>query len=468
VTKPTLSFANDSPSDVAVTDDGVFDPDRSVVQDTRQTRRALTIWAIAVLVYLAAVFHRTSLGVASIEASARFGLGPAALGTFTVLQVGVYALMQIPTGLLVDRYGARRVLTVAALLMGLGQVLFAVATSYPLGLLARAVLGVGDAMTFVSVLRLVAAHFPARRYAALAATTAALGALGNLVATLPLAVLLGSVGWTATFAVTGAATALYALVLVLRVRDDPAGARETRRPPESLRVVLGQVRHAWRTPGTRLGFWAHFSTMFAPAMLGLLWGFPYLVQAQGLDRPAASMMLGVLVVGAIVGGPAIGAVISRRPECRTPLVVSYLLAALAVWAVLLGWPGGHVPAGVLVAGFAVLSIGGPASSIAFALARDYNPLRRVGTATGVVNVGGFVAITVSALAVGVLLSLFEPLGAATAFRLALLAVVVVLLAGLWRTSVWWRRARAAVFDAAARGEEVPVRIRRRAWDLAPA
>jgi MFS family permease len=438
------------------------------VQDTRQTRRALTIWAVAVLVYLAAVFHRTSLGVASLEASARFGLGPAALGTFTVLQIGLYALMQIPTGLLVDRYGARRVLTVAALLMGLGQVLFAFATSYSLGLLARAVLGVGDAMTFVSVLRLVAAHFPARRYAALASTTAALGALGNLISTLPLAVLLDSAGWTTTFAATGAVTALYAVVLALRVRDNPPGAPPARAEPESLPVVLGQVRHAWRSPGTRLGFWVHFSTMFAPAMLGLLWGFPYLVQAQGLGAPAAGLLLGVLVVGAIVGGPAIGATIGHRPECRTPLVVGYLLAAVAVWAVLLGWPGGHVPAAVLVAGFAVLSLGGPASSIAFALARDYNPLHRVGTATGVVNVGGFVAITVSALAVGVLLSLFEPLGPATAFRLALLAVVVVLLLGLWRTSVWWRRARLAVFDAVERGEDVPVRIRRRAWDLAPA
>jgi MFS family permease len=441
------------------------------VQDTRQThqvRRALTIWAIAVLVYLAAVFHRTSLGVASLEAGTRFGLGPAALGTFTVLQVGLYALMQIPTGLLVDRYGARRVLTAAALLMGLGQLLFAFATSYPLGLLARAVLGIGDALTFVSVLRLVAAHFPARRYAALAAITAALGALGNLISTLPLAVLLDSAGWTVTFAAAGAATALYAVVLVLRVRDNPAGTLETPREPESLRVVLAQVRYAWRTPGTRLGFWVHFSTMFAPAMLGLLWGFPYLVQAQGLGGPAAGLVLGVLVLGAIVGGPTIGAVISRRPECRTPLVVGYLLAAVGVWAVLLGWPGGHVPVGILVAGFAVLSVGGPASSIAFALARDYNPLHRVGTATGVVNVGGFVAITGSALVVGVLLSVFEPLGSPTAFRLALLAVVAVLLLGLWRTSVWWRRARAAVFDAAERGEEVPVRIRRRAWDLAPA
>lgn len=429
----------------------------------------MIIWVTAVLVYLAAVFHRTSLGVASLEASQRFGLGPAALGTFTVLQIGVYALMQVPTGMLVDRYGARRVLTVAAALMGLGQLLFAFATSYPLGLLARAVLGVGDAMTFVSVLRLVAAHFPARRYAALAAITAALGALGNLLSTVPLSLLLGSIGWTTTFAVAGAATALYSVVLLLRVRDNPTGAvPEPVDRTESLGTVLAQVRYAWRTPGTRLGFWVHFSTMFAPAMLGLLWGYPYLVQAQGLSTAAAGLLLSLLVVGSIVAGPVVGTVISSHPEWRTPMVVGYLVVALGVWAVLLGWPGGHVPLWLLVTGFGFLSLGGPASTIGFALARDYNPLRRVGTATGVVNVGGFVAITVSALAVGVLLDVAGSLDPAVAFRLAFLSVVAVLVLGLWRTSVWWRRARAAVFDAVSRGEEVPVQIRRRAWDLAPA
>jgi MFS family permease len=422
-----------------------------------------------VAVYLAAVFHRTSLGVASLEASERFGLGPAALGTFTVLQVAVYAIMQVPTGLLVDRYGARRVLTVAAAMMGLGQLLFAFATSYPLGLLARGVLGVGDAMTFVSVLRLVAAHFPARRYAAIASFTTALGALGNLLSTVPLSLLLGSAGWTATFAVAGAVTAVYSIVLALRIRDNPIGVvPEPVDRTESLRTVLTQVAHAWHTPGTRLGFWVHFSTMFAPAMLGLLWGFPYLVQAQGLSEPAAGLLLSLLVVGAIVGGPAIGTMISRRPEWRTPMVVSYLVTALGVWAVLLGWPHGQVPVWLLVTAFALLSMGGPASTIGFALARDYNPLRRVGTATGVVNVGGFVAITVSALAVGLLLDVAKSLGEANAFRVAFLSVVAVLLLGLWRTSVWWRRARAAVFDAESRGEEVPVQIRRRSWDLAPA
>jgi MFS family permease len=429
----------------------------------------MIIWVTAVLVYLAAVFHRTSLGVASLQAGERFHLGPAALGTFTVLQVAVYASMQVPTGMLVDRYGARRILTGAALLMGLGQLLFAFAASYPLGLLARAVLGVGDAMTFVSVLRLVAAHFPARRYAVLASFTAALGALGNLASTVPLSLLLESAGWTTTFAVAGAVTAAYSVVLILRVRDNPIGVvPEPVDRSESLRSVLAQVAHSWRTPGTRLGFWVHFSTMFAPAMLGLLWGFPYLVEAQGLGKATAGLVLSLLVVGAIVGGPVVGTVISRRPEWRTPMVVAYVVTALFVWAVLLGWPGGQLPLWLLVAAFTFLSLGGPASSIGFALARDYNPMRRVGTATGVVNVGGFVAITVSALAVGLLLDLVAPLGSATAFRIAFLSVVAVLALGLWRTSVWWRRARAAVFDAASRGEEVPVRIRRRSWDLASA
>jgi MFS family permease len=402
------------------------------------------IWAVAVVVYIVAVFHRTSLGVASLQAVERFHVGPAALGTFTVLQIGVYALMQVPTGLLVDHFGPRKVLTVAAVLMGLGQILFAVAASYPLGLLARVVLGVGDAMTFVAVLRLVAAHFPARRYAAL---------------------LLDGAGWLLTFAIAGGATAAYSVVVALRLRDTPSGTRPVR-PEESLREVLAEVSKSWRVAGTRLGFWVHFSTMFAPAVLGLLWGFPYLVQAQGMSTSAAGSVLSVLVIGVLIGGPSVGVLISKRPEWRMPFVVGYLAGALAVWAVLLGWPGGHVPVVVLVAAFGWLSLGGPASTISFALARDYNPVRRVGTATGVVNVGGFVAITISALVVGLLLDMTGSLPAVDSYRVALLAVVALLGLGFWRTAVWWRRARAAVFAAEARGEEVPVRLRHRRWDAA--
>jgi sugar phosphate permease len=425
----------------------------------RATRRSWSIWLTAAAVYLLAVFHRTSFGVAGLQAADRFGVGAAALGTFTVLQVGVYAAMQIPTGVMVDRYGPRRVLTAALLFLGLGQLLLAVAHSYPLGLLARGVLGFGDAMTFVSVLRLIAAHFPGRQYAVVTSFTTAIGYLGNLAATVPLALLLAGPGWTPTFLAAGAVTALYAIVVAVRVKDTPEPVPFVAREPVRARQLGRQVSSVWRVPGTRLGFWVHFTTMFAPNVLAMLWGVPFLVQGEGLSQGTASALLTVFVFGSMAGGPLTGALISRRPSARMPLVGGYIAGAAVVWALLLAWSG-PIPVAVLVPSFAFLTLGGPASMIGFALARDYNPLERVGTATGVVNVGGFVATTIAALAIGVLLQWTDG-----NFRIALLTVLALLAVGTFRLLVWWRRARAHLFAAEARGEDLPVRIRRRPWDV---
>ncbi|EHR50379.1 sugar phosphate permease [Saccharomonospora marina XMU15] len=426
-------------------------------QAARASARSWLIWLTAAFVYVLAVFHRTSLGVAGLDAAERFGVGAAALSMFTVLQVGVYAAMQIPTGVLVDRFGPRNVLTAALLFLGLGQVLLAVAQTYSLGLVARGVLGLGDALTFVSVLRLAANHFPGRQYMLVTALTGALGFAGNLAATLPLTLLLAGPGWLPTFLGAGLVTVLFASVVRWRVSDTPA-AKTVESQAASLREVGRQVRAAMRVPGTRLAFWTHFSAPFSQNVMVLLWGVPFLVEGQGYAPTTASSLLMVFVVGAMVGAPLIGGFVGRRPEARMPLVVSYLAATAATWAVVLSWPG-QVPVAVLVTAFAVLSLGGPISTIGFALARDYNPLPRVGTATGVVNVGGFVATTVVALLIGVLLQL-----SGGDFRVALLSVVGVLVFGSWRMAVWWLRARAEVFAAVERGESVPVRLRRHSWD----
>ncbi|GAA3840026.1 MFS transporter [Saccharothrix violaceirubra] len=431
----------------------------------RATRQAWLIWATVVAVYVAALFHRTSLGVASLEAGERFGVGPAALGTFTVLQIGLYAAMQIPTGLLVDRFGPRRMLVTAALLMGTGQVLFALAHSYPLGLAARAVLGVGDAMTWVSVLRVAAAHFPPNRYTVVMSLSAALGGAGNLVATVPLTLLLAHAGWTVTFLITGAGTAVYAAVVAWRVRETPDGVSLPEPERVSPRAVLTRVGEAWRTPSTRLGFWLHFTSMVTPAVLGWLWGFPYLVEGEGLGRAEASAVLSMLVVVAIVAGPVMGAVIARYPASRMTIVAWFVVAGVVCWSVLLLWPGGFVPTPLLYVVFGVLSVGAPISGVAFAIVRDYNPMHRVGTATGVANVGGFGAVTIVALSVGVVLDLVGARTGPGAYRIAFLPAVAVFLFGALRMAVWWRRARAAVFAAESRGETVPVRLRRRRWDV---
>ncbi|WP_243794205.1 MFS transporter [Saccharopolyspora gloriosae] len=418
------------------------------------SRQAWLIWGAAVLTYLAAVFHRGTLGVAGPLAIERFEVGPAALSAFTVLQVGIYAAMQIPTGLLVDRFGSRRILTAAVLLLGCGQLLFALATSYPMGLLARGVLGVGDALTWVSILRLVATRFSARQYALVATVSAALGALGGVAATFPLTALLGALGWTWTFLLVGAITAAYAAVTAGVVRDVPG----TTSGGQDAGEILRKVRSAWAIPGTRLAFWAHFGTMFVPNALSLLWGYPYLVEAVGVPPATASVVLSLLIIGQVAGGPFVGALIGRFPACRMPIVLGYLAGNGLAWLVLLSFA--RPPLAVVCAAFLVFAMGGPVSSIAFALVRDYNPISQVGTATGIANVGGHSATALSVLSVGLLLQL------AGDYRVAMLALLAFLLLSVFRTAVWWRRTRAAVLTAQDRGDPVPVLVRRRRWDLA--
>ncbi|QGK69094.1 MFS transporter [Allosaccharopolyspora coralli] len=423
----------------------------------RPARSAWLVWGVAVAVYVAAVFHRGSLGVAGPQALERFGVGPAALSAFTVLQVGIYASMQIPAGLLVDRFGARRILVMSVLLLGLGQTLFAVTTAYPLALVARAVLGLGDGLTWVTILRLVALRFTTRQYALVATVSAALGGLGGVAATFPLAAVLVSIGWTGAYALLGGLTLAYAVVVGLAVHE-PGTHQDSR--VRSGASMFHNVGTAWRVPGTRLAFWAHFSTMFVSVALALLWGFPYLVEGLGVAPGLAGVVLSTLILGQVVGGPIVGTVISRFPIARMPIVFGYLVAALAAWSVLLGWPG-VPPLAYAVTAFAIFSLGGPISAIAFAIARDYNPIHQVGVASGVANTGGHSATALSALAVGLLLQLTSTLPAAESYRIAMLVFVAMLLFGGFRTLVWWRRVRREVFAAQDRGEQVPVVLRRR-------
>src|SRR5579859_7056846 len=159
-------------------------------------RGAWLAWGIGVTVYVLAVIHRTSLGVAGVDAAARFGINASALSTFSILQVLVYAGMQIPVGLLVDRHGPRRILSAGLVLLTAGQLGFALATSFTPALLARGVLGCGDAMTFVSVLRIGSRWFPIFRNPFIAQLTGLVGTVGNLVSTLVLSQVLHSAGWT--------------------------------------------------------------------------------------------------------------------------------------------------------------------------------------------------------------------------------------------------------------------------------
>ena len=212
-------------------------------------RRAWVIWLVSLAVYVLAVFHRSSLGVAGIIASERFDISATRLATFTVLQLVVYAGMQVPVGVLLDRYGSRAMLLAGLVLMTAGQLGFAFSTSFGGAVAARAVVGAGDAMVFVSVIRLVTIWFLVRQAPMVTQLTGLTGQLGAIAAAGPLSYLLHELGWTRAFALTSS-VGVVLLVAVARARQGLALPPRRGRRDQAPRARpvgahgVGQPRHA--------------------------------------------------------------------------------------------------------------------------------------------------------------------------------------------------------------------------------
>jgi MFS family permease len=360
------------------------------------------VWLVGLAAYVMAVFNRTSFGVAVIPAAHRFHASASDLASFTVVQLIVYAGLQVPVGVLLDRVGPRRLVLGGAVLMTLGQLGLAFSTSVSTALLMRVLIGAGDAVTFISVLRVVNDVFPGRLIPLVTQVTGIVGQLGGVLSAIPLAAVLGT-GWTRAFvgmAVLGALVTVLVLV-ALRVQDTTTGRAVG--PAEAWQ----QVKGAWRHPGTRLGLWTHFTTQFSQTVFALLWGYPFLISAEHQPRATASLLLSLNVAAGAVVSPVIGRLVARHPLRRSWLVVLVTASCVLGWTLVLAWPG-RAPLWALVVLVVAISIGGPGSMIGFDFARTFNPSERLGTATGIVNVGGFTASLLLMYAMGVVLDLLTP------------------------------------------------------------
>jgi predicted MFS family arabinose efflux permease len=365
-------------------------------------RRAWVIWLVALAVYVLAVFHRSSLGVAGLLASDRFDISATSLATFTVLQLVVYAAMQVPVGVLLDRYGSRMMLLCGLALMTVGQLGFAFADSFPGAVASRAVVGAGDSMVFVSVIRLVTVWFLVRQAPMVTQLTGMSGQLGAIAAAGPLSYLLHELGWTRAFALTSSIGVVLLVAVLALVKDSPYRRGDV--VAIKLRALAQSVRTVWGNPGTRLGMWSHFTSQFSVTVFALLWGFPFLVQGLGWSAGQASTLLMAMTAWAVASGLALARLVARLPYYRSWIVVGVVIAMVVPWTAVLLWPGAAPGWLVVVMAFATAS-GGPASMVGFDLARSFTPAHETGRANGLVNVGGFTASLLTMALIGVVLDL---------------------------------------------------------------
>lgn len=357
-------------------------------QDFPPASLAWTVWGLGALLYLIGFYQRVAPAVITDQLMTEFAIGGAALGNLSAFYFYSYVAMQVPTGMIADRWGPRRLLTAGAGVAALGTALFAFATGIFWANMGRLLIGASVAVAFVSMLKLASHWFAPKQYALASGMALLMGVVGGVVAGVPLRFLVESFGWRPVMAVSAAVTAVLCVVTWLRVRDDPCesghashyqGVHGAHASMSLLRGLLEALsyRNLWILTAVPIGFSGAVLTFAG------LWGVPYLRQVHGLDPKAAAAITSTLLVAWALGGPLLGSW-SERIGRRKPLYLVTSVIAIAGWAAIIFLP---LPLWLLVVLLVPTGFASGNIIIGFAWAKESVPLRVVGTASGFCNMG---------------------------------------------------------------------------------
>lgn len=404
------------------------------------------VWGVAAVAYTVAIINRSSLSALGPAAQEHFGIDATVLSSFAVIQLIVYAAMQVPVGMLLDRFGPTVLILSGGVLMMLGQIAMATVRDVTLAILARILVGMGDACTFISVMRMLPEWFAVRQLPIVGQLTGLIGQAGQLISVTPLALAVDAFGWATGFVGVAAVGLLVSFLGIFVLRDAPgvgtAFERLTHRlgatsrnatslglsdttaalaavaPPATSMIPQSRgepskvpgvgftrkLKTLLQIPGVRLAYWVHFTTPFASTAFVLLWGTPFLMGGLGMSQPEAAGMLSLTIVSGMFSGMLLGPLSSRFVEKRVWLAITVVFVSMANWLAVMLWPG-TPPTWLIALLMITIAIGGPASMIAFEVARSHTPRSFAGFGTGVVNTGGFTSALLVIFFIGLALDL---------------------------------------------------------------
>ncbi|MBX3311968.1 MAG: MFS transporter [Microbacteriaceae bacterium] len=404
------------------------------------------VLAVLILAYAVAVMHRTSMGVASVAAGERFVGSAALLSSIGAVQVIVYGCLQIPVGILLDRFGARIMLLSGTLLMTAGQILLALTPDVGIAIFARGLVGAGDAGIFISVIRVITSWFPYHQVPFVQQIATQIGQLGQFISVIPFALVLNTSGWESAFLWISFPTLVVGLLILAFVRNRPKEA-EAFTGTISLSRVSAQVLVAFKHPGTRVGFWANFVGQASWLVFGLFWGVPFMVQGLGYDPTFASSLLTIGIFSGIILGPFFGILSAKYPFRRSTLILTFITLTLIAWVIVLAWAD-RPPVWMIGVLISMMALAGAATMASFDVARYFNPRERHGVSTGIVNTGPSLAGFITMLGMGFVLDIVS--GERTSynlfdFKIAFIVLFVVMGVGLIGLFSSRRKARARLF-----------------------
>lgn len=353
---------------------------------TKYASRAWLIWVVAALFYGYEFFLRISPTVMVPDLMKAFNVDAATLGSLSAFYYYAYASMQIPVGMMLDKFGIRRLLTIAAICVAIGSFAFSHTQQLWVAELGRVLTGVGSAFAFIGTVKLVRNWFDHEWLAAVIGLTNTLGVLGAITGEGPLAAFVSHFGWRHALFVAGCVGAVLALLITLFIRDTPsaAGYSDTKQTTDAV-----NKHEFWqglvcviKSPKTWLV--AIFAgLMVAPiSAFTELWSVPFLMQAHHISRTQAALLSTVMFIGIAVGGPGYGW-LSGLLESRLPILKFGALGALLSLSAVL-----YLPMHSMVLLIVCLFIFGFSTSsmlLCFAINSENNPLWATGVTIGFTN-----------------------------------------------------------------------------------
>lgn len=377
---------------------------------TDPTKRRWLGWGALAAVFLLVNVHRLSTAVLSEQLTVDFAITASQLGTLHAAFFVIYAVIQIPTGVLADRYGPRYVGAGGAFLLSLGALAFTASDGYLAAFLSRSIIGLGSGVIFVSILRFAANWYRTDEFGTMIGLTGGIAGLGAIFATTPLAVAVDWFGWQRTIRALALVGFLAAgtVFAVARRSPEAAGLEPIDNVPEQPSVTLAETgeyltvllrdRDQWLLS---IGFFAGMGTILT--LIGL-WGVPYLVVVYGLDVTTASYYTLLGSVGILIGGPAVGWVSDRLGQRFLPMVVGLgvFALALAVLPVFGDPPLAIVAVVYFLTGFSIGFV-----MLALAGIKEKYPPEASGVATATVNGAGFLGATVLPTIMGLALDRYR-------------------------------------------------------------
>lgn len=366
---------------------------------------AYAIFLLSALFYLYEFVLQVAPSVMANAMMQTFQVSAAGFGIISAFYFYAYAPMQLPAGLLFDRYGPRKLMTFALILCAFGSFFFASTDSLLTAATGRFLIGIGSAFSFIGVLVLVSRWFPPNNFAILAGIAQLMSSVGAMFGELPLATLINYVGWRQASFILALIGLILACLLWVFIKDYPH--QTTQSPPQR------HLKEEWRqlvAVCTRSYTWftgMYACTIWTPiAVFAALWGVPYLEQKYNISVIVASGLCSMIWLGIGVGSPLLGWVSDHFYNRRIALIIS---SALGLVATILVLYGNNISLPLMYGILFVLGLGAGGQTVSFAVVKDNNTPELVGTASGFNNLSVLIGGALFQPLVGIFLQHSGPL-----------------------------------------------------------